>query len=96
MTEKQRWLLRELDEWKAEQMQRIGQYGPTGPRTSPALLAAHRAVKRAEEEVERQNKKIRQPWETARDRIAKQHQAVKRSILFEKTEVALRAIRALK
>lgn len=96
MTEKQRWLLRELEEWSKEQMRRIGSYGPLKePMTPTRVKAAIKAMARHQATIKQWDREKRRPWERKRDVIAAMSQRVKRSILFEKTDVALSEIRKL-
>ena len=97
MTEKQRWLLRDLDSWRDRQLQKIGKYGPKRAISAPAnVRAARRTVKRAEQTIRQWEEAKKAPWEKQRAGITKRCEFVRRVILFEKTEIALKAIRALK
>lgn len=95
MTDKQRWLLADLDKWERAQMERIGRYGPSPLPPTRALTAARRAVKKAEAQVKLLEKAHRAPWEKLKALVEHHRQSVKRMILFETTEVALRALKSL-
>jgi hypothetical protein len=96
MTEKQRWLVNDLDAWRDRAVAKIGKYGPL---KEPKMPAKVRAAKRAEAiaalEIQRWEASKREPWQKQKDAIAKQYNEVRRIVLFEKTETALKAIRAL-
>lgn len=96
MTEKQRWLLGDLDRWERDQLDKIGRYGPRKITKPASLRRAQQQVRRLTAQIDRQEKRARQPYERAKAKISATHQAVRRIILFEKTERALAAIRALK
>lgn len=98
MNEKQRWLLRDLEEWRDKQMARIGKYGPNKPPQEPAeVKAARRAYEQASKVIRRwDNKEKKAPWDAQKRSIDARVQTVKRAILFEKTAEALKAIKALK
>ncbi len=97
MTEKQRWLLRDLESWASAQMEKIGKYGPPRVKKDPPhVRAAKRAEQQARSVIARWERDRKQPWETAKNTIYKKRDAVKRVILFEKTEDALKALKALK
>lgn len=96
MTDKQRWLLRELEDWRNSKMSRIGKYGPPVEPKSPAnVIAARRAILRLSKVVRKWDEKKKAPWKKLRHAIDAKHAATKRVILFEKTEVALKAVKAL-
>jgi hypothetical protein len=97
MTEKQRWLLRELSAWRDKKMTAIGRYGPK------RLRLNKRVVRKLERQASAINKQIqqmkdhaRQPYERAKKAIDTKHDDVRRVILFEKTEKALAALKALR
>src|SRR5262245_463156 len=96
MTEKQRWLIRELDAWESQRMERIGRYGPKTPvKESLAVRQARRQIARLQGIIAKWDRAKKIPWQRAADLIHEQARAVKRVILFEKTEAALKALRAL-
>lgn len=97
MTEKQRWLLRDLEAWREKQLAKVGKYRArrkvvVPPQVRQALKAQAQAIKtlRAWDAVKDT------AWNRDRAAIEQQVTAVKRVILFEKTETALKALRALK
>lgn len=97
MTEKQRWLMKDLETWMESELAKVGRYGPIKPLAEPArVVAARRAAKRASAILQQWEKAKNAPWEKQRKAIYARREEVKRVILFEKTEAALKAIRALR
>lgn len=97
MTEKQRWLMRDLESWRDAQIAKVGRYGPPKEKKEPSHVRAARVqIARAETVMRKWDKDKNEPWKRAKDSIAKRVESVKRIILFEKTEDALAAIRGLK
>lgn len=97
MTEKQRWLLRDLESWRDKQMERIGKYGPKKAATEPRHVRTAKAVAAKAAIVIRQWEKDKDaPWRKQKEALHLRAEAVKRIILFEKTDAALKALRALK
>lgn len=96
MTEKQRWLLRDLEAWREKQMEKIGRYGPHREPLPPARVrAAKHAAAKAAIVIREWERTKKAPWDKERAAIVKRVEGIKRIILFEKTEDALKAMRAL-
>lgn len=96
MTEKQRWLIGDLEKWRDGQLNAIGKYGPRVEKEPRELIALRRRMARLTRQIARKERIARKPYERAKAAIYAKHQSVRRVILFEKTEAALRAIRGLK
>lgn len=99
MTEKQRWLMKELDEWRKAQQKLGGQYGPSDvpARKVPAEIRNARKVRaEAAKVIKRWEDVRREAWKKEHDAIAKEYEKVRRVILFESTEKALSAIKGLR
>lgn len=97
MNEKQRWLLRDLESWRDAACARLGKYGPKKAAKEPAAVkAARRSRARADVVIHRWEAEKDKPWKAAKAAIQKRADEVRRVILFEKTEAALRSIRALR
>lgn len=97
MTEKQRWMINDLNTWQKKQMERIGVYGPHKPAKEPAdIRAARRASAAASAVIRKWENEKKTPWHREKTAIETKAQAVRRVILFEKTDAALAAIRTLK
>lgn len=94
MNEKQRWLLRDLDAWEKRQREHVGYYGPkTEKAKEPAAIrAARRTIALHERTVRWYEQKQKAAWQKQRDQISAEYQRVKRIILFEKTELAVKAL----
>lgn len=96
MTEKQRWLLKDLNDWAERQLARQGRYGPKRKPRPPAIVtSARRAILRAQRIVSDWEASSQVPWKRACQRIQDRREAVRRIILFENTAAALKAIKGL-
>lgn len=97
MTEKQRWLLVELNNWQTQQLKEIGTYAPKRtPKEPTAVRSARRTITTAAKVIKSWETEKIAPWKQAKESIEQRHAAVRRIILFEKTEVALKAIKELR
>ena len=95
VNEKQRWLLRELDGWRTKEIKSIGHWAYDAIR--PLSIRAKRVqIKKLEADIKAWEAAQTAPFNKQRAEVEKSYSTVKRVILFEKTENALKAIKALR
>lgn len=94
MTEKQRYLARDLEAWRDSSLKKIGTYF-SEPKAPANIRDLRRTVKRANKIIEQWKRSQRKPWEKKRSDIYARYAAVRRVIIFESTEKALKAIARL-
>lgn len=98
MTEKQRWLLRELEGWQESSLTAVGRYQPARQfkmEDPPAVRQARRTIARCTKLIGAWEQRKKVPWEREREKVYQRHKEVRRIILFDKTEVALAALKQL-
>jgi len=95
MNEKQRWLLRDLEAWEKKQKSGIGHWSSYDAPRPPSIRAKKKQIRTLEKEIKDWEAAQSAPFEKARQKVDDEVRRVKRVILFEKTEDALRAIRSL-
>lgn len=96
MNEKQRWLLKDLDAWRDKHQKSIGHWNSYDAPRPPAVRAMRGQIKKLEQQVKDWEKRQAEPFDRARQKLAEEYSRVKRIILFEKTDAALKAINGLK
>lgn len=95
MNEKQRWLLRDLETWEKKKKNGIGHWSSyDSPR--PATISSKKAqIRKLEQEIKDWEKAQAAPFDRERQKVDDEVRRVKRAILFEDTETALKAVRSL-
>lgn len=95
MNEKQRWLLRDLDAWEKKQKSGIGHWSNYDSPRPASIRAKRKQIKALEKEIKDWEAAQSAPFEKARQKVDDDVRRVKRVILFEKTDAALKALKTL-
>ncbi len=95
MNEKQRWLLRDLEAWEKKQKVSIGSWHSYDAPRPASIRAKKKQIRALEKEIKDWEIAQAAPFDKARQKVDDEVRRVKRVILFEKTEAALKAVRSL-
>lgn len=83
--------------WQTRELEKIGKWNPKNPPKLPAtVIAAQKALKRANTVLSRWETAKKAPWNQQKKVIERSYADIRRIILFEKSEVALKALKALR